>query len=349
LRCTKSRVNLNVNPQRLISLTGIKPTGVPHIGNYVGAIRPALQLARNYDAYYFVADYHAQTTISDPQLLDYYSRSVAATWLACGLNPEIATFYRQSDVPETFELNWVLACVTAKGLMNRAHAYKAARDTNRQAGVHDLDGGINMGLYNYPILMAADILIMQSDVVPVGKDQVQHVEYARDIAERFNQIYGTPYALNIPRALTAGDGDENTLPGLDGRKMSKSYDNTIPLFCDRPELHKLVKRLKTDSTPVDAPKNPESSSLFAIYKQFASASGQETIKKRLLAGELGWSEMKEMLFQELDAQLTPGREKYQKLMQDRKALDEILYYGAEKARVRAKRVLSRVRSAVGVG
>jgi tryptophanyl-tRNA synthetase len=331
-----------------ISLTGIKPTGVPHIGNYVGAIRPALELATKYDAYYFVADYHAVTTVTDPKLLDFYSRSVEATWLACGLNPETTTFYRQSDVPETFELSWLLSCVTAKGLMNRAHAYKAARDKNREAKIQDLDAGINMGLYNYPILMAADILLMESDIVPVGKDQVQHVEYARDIAERFNQLYGQFYEFKLPRNLTSDYEDENAMPGLDGRKMSKSYDNTIPLFCDREELHRLIRRLKTDSTPIESPKDPDSSSLFAIYKQFASASDQSIIRERLLRGGLGWGEMKEVLFKELDAFLASGRQRYNFLMNDRKALDEILSRGAEKARERARRVLSHARAAVGI-
>lgn len=340
---------LSVSTLRPISLTGIKPTGVPHIGNYIGAIRPALELAKKYDAYYFVADYHAQTTITDPKLLDHYSRAVAASWLACGLNPETTTFYRQSDVPGAFELNWILACVTAKGLMNRAHAYKAARDKNREAEIEDLDAGINMGLYNYPILMAADILIMESDVVPVGKDQVQHVEYARDIAERFNQVYGKSYEFKLPRNLTSNDEDENALPGLDGRKMSKSYDNTIPLFCERAELHKLIKRLKTDSTPVEAPKDPDSSSLFAIYKQFARASDQMVIRERLVKGGLGWGEMKEILFEELDTLLAPRRERYNYLIHHRKALDEILHHGAEKARARASRVLSSARAAVGIG
>jgi tryptophanyl-tRNA synthetase len=201
------------------------------------------------------------TTIFDPKLLGFYTRSVRATWLACGLDPSVATFYRQSDAPETYELTWILACVTAKGLMNRAHAYKAARDKNRAAGEQDLDAGVNMGLYNYPVLMAADILLMESNVVPVGKDQVQHVEYAQDIAERFNRVYGQSYSFKVPAHMTSADEDEKAMPGLDGRKMSKSYDNTIPLFCDRVDLRKLIRRLKTDSAPVEAPKDPAASSL----------------------------------------------------------------------------------------
>jgi tryptophanyl-tRNA synthetase len=337
-----------VQPTRPVSLTGIKPTGVPHLGNYVGAIRPAIELALDYDAYYFIADYHALTTVHDSDLLDYYTRSVAAAWLACGLDPETTTFYRQSDLSETFELAWALACVTSKGLMNRAHAYKAARDQNRQAGVADLDAGINMGLYNYPVLMAADILLMMADVVPVGKDQVQHVEYARDIAERFNAIYGDRYAIKLPRNLTSTAEDEHTLPGLDGRKMSKSYNNTIPLFCDRDELRKLVRRLKSDSTPVEAPKDPDASSVFAIYSQFVNEHDQAVIRRRLLAGGFGWGELKELLFEQLDALLAEPRERYKELMDDRRALDKILAQGADKAREQAQTMLRSVRVAIGI-
>jgi tryptophanyl-tRNA synthetase len=335
-------------PSRPVSLTGIKPTGVPHLGNFVGAIRPAIALAQQYDAYYFIADSHALTTVRDHELLDDHSRSVSASWLACGLDPDATTFYRQSDCPQTFELAWVLACVTPKGLMNRAHAYKAARDKNLQAGLKDLDTGVNIGLYNYPVLMAADILIMQTDVVPVGKDQVQHVEYTRDIAERFNAIYGDRYALKLPRNVTSEQEDENALPGLDGRKMSKSYGNTIPLFCDRDELRRLVRRLRSDSTPIEAPKDPDSSTLFAIYAQFAGEDEQSEIRKRLLEGGFGWGEMKDALFERLDAILTEPRKRYNALLEDRKALDEILQHGAEKARARARATLHATRAAIGI-
>ncbi len=332
------------------ALTGIKPTGVPHLGNFVGAIRPALRLVDEYDhAFYFIADYHALTTIFDRTLLAFYTRAVTATWLACGLDPNVATFYRQSDVPETYELMWILSCVTAKGLMNRAHAYKAARDKNRAAGEEDLDAGVNMGLYNYPVLMAADILLMESDVVPVGKDQVQHVEYAQDIAERFNRIYGQTYTLKVPEHITSADEAENAMPGLDGRKMSKSYDNTIPRFCERAELQKLIRRLKTDSAPVEAPKDPATSSLFAIYKQFASDADREHIRARLLNGGLGWGELRDIVFEELDRHLAPGRERYNALMADATQVESILQHGAAKARVRAKRVLAAARAAVGIG
>ena len=332
---------------RRVSLTGIKPTGIPHLGNYVGAIRPAMELAAAYDAYYFIADYHALTTVRDPALMDEWTRSVTATWLACGLDPSLVTLYRQSDVPETFELTWVLSCVTAKGLLNRAHAYKAARDRNRELGLDD-DDGIDMGLFNYPVLMAADILVMSADVVPVGRDQVQHVEYTRDMAERFNQAYGTRFALTVPEHVTSGDRDENTMPGLDGRKMSKSYDNTIPLFADPKTLRKLVRRITTDSTPVEDPKDPDASALFAVYRQFATPDEIEEMRGRLLAGGLGWGQMKDLLFEALDAQLSGPREIYDRLMADRGELDAILASGAERARARATALLESVRGAIGI-
>jgi tryptophanyl-tRNA synthetase len=335
-------------PARRISLTGIKPTGIPHLGNYVGAIRPAIALAETYDAFYFIADYHALTTVRDPALLEEYSRSVAATWLACGLDPATVTLYRQSDVPETFELTWVLSCLTPKGMMNRAHAYKAARDRNREAGVTDLDAGIDMGLFNYPVLMAADILVMSADVVPVGRDQVQHVEYARDLAERFNQAYGERFALTVPEHATSDDRDENTMPGLDGRKMSKSYDNTIPLFADPKTLRKLVRRITTDSTPVEEPKDADASAVFTVYRQFAAPDEREAVRARLAAGGMGWGEMKDILFETLDAQLSGPRERYDALMADRGELDAILAAGAERARARATALLDAVRPAIGI-
>lgn len=334
-------------PARRTSLTGIKPTGIPHLGNYVGAIRPAIALARDYDAFYFIADYHALTTVRDPAELDAFTRSVAATWLASGLDPEVATLYRQSDVPETFELQWVLSCMTAKGLMNRAHAYKAVRDRNRTAGV-DEDDGVSMGLYNYPVLMAADIIVMAADVVPVGRDQVQHVEYARDIAERFNQAYGGRFALPVPEHVTAAEQDQNTLPGLDGRKMSKSYDNTIPLFDEPARMRKLVRRMTTDSVPVEEPKDPDTSSLFAVYRQFADSDAQQALRARMLAGGMGWGEMKDMVADRLEEALGPARERYRELIDDRAQLDAILAAGGERARERASGLVASVREAVGI-
>lgn len=331
-------------------MTGIKPTGDPHLGNLVGAIRPALQLAEEYDSLYFIADYHALTTVRDPELLRHYSRSVAATWMAAGLDPKRTTFYVQSDVPEIFELTWALSCITGKGLMNRAHAYKAARDRNLEAG-EDPDAGVNMGLFNYPILMAVDILIMESDVVPVGRDQVQHVEYAADIAGSFNHLYGRSYEFKIPQAIIPPGETGHTLPGLDGRKMSKSYDNTIPLFLQENQLKKLVRRIPTDSTPVEAPKDPDSSAPFLILESFAPPSASGLVadtRKRLEEGGMGWGELKNVLFEVLNTELAPLRERYDELMRPGSELDSFLADGAERARARASRVLSSVRKAIGI-
>jgi tryptophanyl-tRNA synthetase len=333
---------------RKISLTGIKPTGEPHLGNLIGAIRPALDLADRYDAMYFVADYHALTLIRDPEEMRRYSRSVAATWVAAGLDTDRITMYLQSDVPETFELAWVLACVTPKGLMNRAHAYKAARDRNEEAGRPDLDAGINMGLYNYPVLMAADILLMRADVVPVGKDQAQHVEYAADIAGSFNHLFGDRYQLVAP-ALVLPEADAGkTLPGIDGRKMSKSYGNTIPLFVSEAQLRKLVRRIATDSTPVEEPKDPDSSAVFQLLEQFASDDVIASTRKQLEAGGTGWGDLKNLLFEVLNAQLGPMRTRYEELMAPGSDLDELLAAGAARARARAGEVLGGVRAAVGI-
>ncbi|ASR38074.1 tryptophan--tRNA ligase [Prauserella marina] len=338
-------------PSAKVSLTGIKPTGEPHLGNLIGAIRPALRLAEEYDSVYFIADYHALTTVRDPRLLRHYTRSVAATWVAAGLDPARTTFYVQSDVPEIFELNWALSCLTGKGLMNRAHAYKAARDRNVEAG-EEPDAGVNMGLFNYPILMAVDILIMESDVVPVGKDQVQHVEYAADIAGSFNHVYGSSYSFKIPQAIIPDVGTGHTLPGLDGRKMSKSYDNTIQLFLPENKLKKLVRRIPTDSTPVEEPKDPDSSAVFQILDQFAPSGSADIVaetRKRLEAGGMGWGELKNVLFEVLNTELTPLRERYDELMKPGSDLDTYLAQGAEKARDRASGVLGSVREAIGIG
>jgi tryptophanyl-tRNA synthetase len=332
---------------RPVSLTGIKPTGDPHLGNLIGAIRPALQLADSYDAMYFIADYHALTVLRDAEQLRHYTRSVAATWIAAGLDTDRITMYRQSDVPETFELHWVLSTVAAKGLMNRAHAYKAARDKNTEAGKTDLDAGVNMGLFNYPVLMAADILLMDSDVVPVGKDQSQHVEYAADIAGTFNHLFGEN-KLKVPRLVLPEDDAAKTLPGVDGRKMSKSYGNTIPLFAPENQLKKLVRRIATDSTPVEDPKDPDSSSAFLIYEQFASPEQLADTRKRLEAGGMGWGDLKNELFEVINTQIGPLRARYDELMAPGSDLDDLLEAGAVRARARAKVVLDRVRDAVGI-
>jgi tryptophanyl-tRNA synthetase len=331
-----------------VSLTGIKPSGEPHLGNYIGAIKPALTLAQEYEALYFIADYHALTTIRAPQLLRHYTRSVAAAWIAAGLDPDRVVFYRQSDIPEIFELTWILGCVTGKGLMNRAHAYKAARDRNAEAGRTDLDAGINMGLYNYPVLMAVDILIMDTDVVPVGHDQMQHVEIAADIAGSFNHVYGDRFKFKIPQAVVPDTETGRSLPGVDGRKMSKSYNNTIPLFCSEAELKKLVRRIPTDSTPVNESKDPDSSNVFQILEQFATPEITAEARRRLRDGGMGWGELKNQLFDVLNTQLSPLRQRYDALMEPGSELDALLAAGAEKARKRTVPVLAQVRKAIGV-
>jgi tryptophanyl-tRNA synthetase len=338
-----------MNADSKVSLTGIKPTGEPHLGNFIGAIKPALELAGGAESIYFIADYHALTSVRDPELLARWTRSVAATWLAAGLDPERTIFYRQSDVPEIFELHWILSCFSAKGLMNRSHAYKAARDRNREAGVEDLDAGVNMGLFNYPVLMAVDILIMEADLVPVGKDQLQHVEYAADIAGAFNAVYGDSFRLKIPKAVVPTEDSGRTLPGTDGRKMSKSYGNTIPLFEPEAELRKILRRIPTDSTPVDAPKDPDSSPVFQLLAHFASPSTTAEIRARLKAGGMGWGHLKDELHTVLNEQLGPLRTRYDTLMQPGSELDELLAMGAVKARRRAQTVLEQVRKAIGIG
>ncbi|MBL7495974.1 tryptophan--tRNA ligase [Frankia sp. CNm7] len=331
-----------------VSLTGIKPTGDAHLGNYIGAIRPALEMASTFESLYFIADYHALTSVRDRAQMASWTRSVAATWITLGLDPKQTIFYRQSDIPEVFELQWVLSCVTGKGLMNRAHAYKAARDRNAEAGVADLDAGINMGLFNYPVLMAVDILIMNADVVPVGQDQIQHLEYAADIAGSFNHLFGDVFSLKIPEAVTPPGESGRVLPGLDGRKMSKSYQNTIPLFAPESRLRKLVRSIKSDSTPVEAPKDPDSSAAFQLYENFATSEDVADMRGRLEAGGTGWGELKNALFEELNAQLSPLRERYEELMAPDSEIDTILAEGAERARERAQPVLAGVRRAVGI-
>lgn len=331
-----------------VSLTGIKPTGEPHLGNYVGAIRPALELAAEYESWYFIADYHALTSVRDPKLLRHYTRSVGASWVAAGLDATKTVFYRQSDLPEIFEMTWALSCLTAKGLMNRAHAYKAARDRNQELGREDLDAGVNMGLYSYPVLMAVDILIVSADVVPVGKDQVQHVEIAADIAGTFNHLYGKKFKLKIPRALTPESESGMTLPGTDGRKMSKSYENTIPLFAEDGEIKKIVRRIPTDSTGVGEPKNPDASIPFRILEHFGSPETIAMARRELESGSMGWGDLKNLLIEALSTHLGPMRERYQQLMAPGSELDGLLAAGAERARERARPMLASIRDAVGI-
>ncbi|HEY4178249.1 MAG TPA: tryptophan--tRNA ligase [Kofleriaceae bacterium] len=326
-------------------LTGIKPTGTPHVGNLLGAIRPALRLADGMnDALYFIADYHALITIHDKKQLSHLTLDVAATWLAMGLDPTKVTFYRQTDVPEITELTWILTCFTSKGWMNKAHAYKALLDKNREAGVDDLDAGIGMGVYSYPVLMAADILAFDIDWVPVGKDQVQHIEIARDIAQRLNHTVGAE-VLRLPQAKL----EENSaiVPGVDGRKMSKSYDNTIPLFGTSKELKKTVNRIVTDSRPPEEPKDPETSTIFQIYRAIASPAECEALAGRFRSG-IGWGDAKGALFERLEAELAPTRERYADLMAHPERVDALLLEGAARARATAKKVLDRVRQSLGI-
>jgi len=327
-----------------ISLTGIKPTGDLHIGNYFGAIKPALELAKTYDARYFIADYHALNTMKDPKELNSTIRQVAAGWLASGLDPEKVIFYRQSSIPEVFELATMLAAFTSKGLMNRAHAYKAAVQDNNERG-DDPDAGVNMGLFTYPILMAADIIIFDSDIVPVGEDQVQHIEMARDMVQAINANYGKP-VLKTPRAGV----QENVavVPGLDGRKMSKSYGNTIPMFAPEKTLHKIIMRVVTNSQAVEEPKDPDSSQIYLLYKLFATVEEQAALAARYRSGGMGWGEAKEELFRVANRELAPMRERYDAIMADIPALDRILEQGAKKARPIAAATIKRFRQAAGI-
>ncbi|MFO7286544.1 MAG: tryptophan--tRNA ligase [Gammaproteobacteria bacterium] len=326
-------------------LTGITTTGTPHIGNYVGAIRPAIAASKRPGtrSFLFLADYHSLVKGRDPERLRRSTLEIAAAWLACGLDPEHVVFYRQSDVPEIMELNWILTCMTAKGLMNRAHAYKAAVAENEAAGDRDPDKGVTMGLFCYPILMAADILMFKTNKVPVGSDQIQHVEMARDIAQRFNHHYGELFVL--PEAVV----EEHTaiLPGLDGRKMSKSYNNTIPLFAPRDELRKLIMKIKTNSQPPGEPKNPDESALFAIYRAFATPEETAAIRARYAEG-IGWGEMKQILFEYIDAHLADARAEYERLIASPEEVERVLRKGAEKARAVSRPFLDEIRYAVGV-
>lgn len=375
-------MNRSMNRPEVI-LTGIKPTGSPHLGNYIGAIRPALELARRSPearAMYFLADYHALTLVKDPVRFRDLCHELAATWIACGLDPERQVFYRQSDVPEVFELSWILSCSTSKGLMNRAHAYKAqvdrhtrgignsggagtggadgddgedadagggisaARDVDAgDAAARDVDAGVNMGLYSYPILMAADILLFQAKYVPVGRDQEQHIEIARDIAARFNRSFGD--VLTVPLYLS--DPSTAEVPGTDGRKMSKAYNNTIPLFGSREQLRRAIFGIKTDSSPPGAPKDPGTSLVFQIYRQFADGDRTETMRSRLVQGRITWKAAKEELFDLIDGLLERPRAVYEELMADRSRIDRLLEAGACSARELARPTMETVRRSVG--
>jgi tryptophanyl-tRNA synthetase len=317
------------------SLTGVKPTHLPHIGNLLGAIQPALRLAEEHDrSFYFIADYHALTTVRDPERLREHTRDVTASWLAAGLDPERSFVYRQSDVPEVFELAWAFACLLATGQLERGHAYKdaVAKGDNPNAGI----------LF-YPVLMAADIVLFDADVVPVGQDQAQHVELARDVATRFNHAFGE--TLVVPQVSLT---EAKVVPGLDGAKMSKSRDNTIPVMASAKEIRKACMRIVTSSEGLDEPKDPASSTVFQLYSLIASPDATASMAERLVAGGYGWGHAKQALAEEVEALVAPIRSRYEQLREDPAELDAILVAGAERVRPIAHETMRRVRSAIGI-
>lgn len=327
-------------------LTGITTTGIPHLGNYVGAIRPAIQAAAqdNVESYLFLANYHGMIKCHEPEILYESTKAVAATWLACGLDTERTTFYRQSDIPEIMELNWILTCITPKGLMNRAHAYKAAVQQNIDNRQEDTDYQIEMGLYSYPILMTADILMFQANEVPVGRDQIQHVEMARDIAQRFNHRFHCEL-FTLPEAKT--DDHVELLVGLDGRKMSKSYGNTIPLFVSPKQRQKLVNKIITNAKEPGEPKNTNESPLFEIYQAFATEEETKVFAQALAEG-LAWGEAKKILANRLNEELDVFTENYHQLINHPNQIEDILQAGASKARSQAKETLAQVKEIIGI-
>jgi tryptophanyl-tRNA synthetase len=333
-----------MSPTRV--LTGITTSGTPHLGNYVGAIRPAVAASRTagVESFYFLADYHALIKVQDPARVQRSTLEIAATWLACGLEPDKVWFYRQSDVPETQELTWFLTCVAGKGILNRAHAYKASVDKNREIGEDD-DAGINAGLFMYPVLMAADILLFNANKVPVGRDQIQHIEMARDFGQRFNHVYGEEF-FDLPEAVI----DENvaTLPGLDGRKMSKSYDNTIPLFVPREALKKLIYSIVTDSRAPGEAKDADNSNVFQLYQAFASEHETAAMRQAFADG-IAWGEAKQALFERIDSEVAPLRARYEELIARPADIEAVLRDGASRLRTRyAQPTLARLREAVGL-
>ncbi|MFC6348940.1 tryptophan--tRNA ligase [Stenotrophomonas acidaminiphila] len=327
-------------------LTGITPSGTPHLGNYVGAIRPAIAASRapGIESFFFLADLHSLIKSQEPERTQRSTLEIAASWLACGLDPDTVWFYRQSDIPETTELMWFLTVVAGKGILNRAHAYKAAVDKNREEQLDD-DAGITAGLFMYPVLMAADILIFNADKVPVGRDQIQHIEMARDFAQRFNHIYGKEY-FALPEVII--DEQVATLAGLDGRKMSKSYHNTIPLFAPREELKKLVFSIVTDSRAPGEPKDTEGSALFQMYQAFATAEQTAAFAAAFAAG-IGWGDAKQQLFERIDSELAPLRERYNALMAEPEKIEAILRRRGQQLREQfAIPLLKELRHAVGL-
>ncbi|MBL4825213.1 MAG: tryptophan--tRNA ligase [SAR324 cluster bacterium] len=317
------------------SLSGIKPTGTPHLGNYLGMIKPAIQLQETHETFYFIADYHALTSVRDPEQLRENTYDLTAVFAALGMDFENHAFFRQSDIPEVTELTWILSCITSKGLMERAHAYKDALSKDQE---------ISMGLFCYPVLMACDILIYDSNFVPVGQDQRQHLEITRDLAIRFNHLYGEAFV--IPEAII--EKEVATIPGLDGRKMSKSYGNVIPLLAPEKQFRKAIMKITTDSKSVGEPKDPETCSVFALYQCFAGKAEQEALAERYRAGGMGYGEAKQLCFEALNAELKGPREIYLQIRNDKTKLNGILENGRDKARVIARQVLDRVRGKVGL-
>ena len=325
-------------------LTGITTTGTPHLGNYVGAMRPAVQASRRAgtENFYFLADYHALIKCDEPSRIQRSTMEIAACWIAAGLDPEQVFFYRQSDIPEIPELTWLLTCVTGKGVLNRAHAYKASVDKNTAAGA-DPDADVTAGLFMYPVLMAADILMFKAHKIPVGRDQVQHIEMARDMAQSFNHLYGEH--LVLPQA--AVDDSVAMLPGLDGRKMSKSYDNIIALFAPPEQIRKQIAGIVTDSRAPGEPKAVEGSALFQIFQAFASPEETAALRQAYAEG-IGWGEAKQLLFERIDREIAPMRQRYQALIRNPAELERILVAGAVKARIRATALILELRHAVGL-
>ena len=321
---------------RLRALTGIKPSGTPHLGNYLGALRPALQLQQTHDTFYFIADYHALTTVREPAQLKEHTYDLVAVFAALGMDFDQHTFFRQSDIPEVTEFSWILSCITAKGLLERAHAFKDAQSKQQE---------VNLGLFCYPVLQAADILLYDSNFVPVGKDQKQHLEMTRDIALRFNHLYGED-VLVVPEPLI---GEEvATIPGLDGQKMSKSYNNVIPLFAPAKQVRKSIMRIQTDSLGVEDSKDPDQCNIFQLYRHFTTVEEQATLAERYRAGGMGYGEAKQQLFEVVERELGEAREAYLQLREQPETLEGILEKGRDKARRVALEVRKRVRNSVGL-
>jgi len=325
-------------------LTGITTTGTPHLGNYVGAIKPAIEASKQSDVnpFYFLADYHALIKSQDPAAVHQSSKEIAATWLALGLDTDNATFYRQSDIPEITELTWLITCSTAKGLMNRSHAYKAAVQANLDEG-QDPDTAITMGLFSYPVLMAADILMFNAHKVPVGKDQIQHIEMARDIASRFNHHYGQHFTL--PEAVVGES--VAVLQGLDGRKMSKSYGNTIPLFLPEKKLKKHINKIKTNLLEPGEPKDADTSTVFQIWEAFATPAQTQEMRTAFENG-IAWGEAKKQLFELINSEIGEARERYNEILEDSSYIEAELKKGADKARNVATPFIDELRQAVGI-